>query len=172
MVSTSTATSRMAQQGQDYLGRWTYALLATKQDSMICFVTAYKPCQTSISTTGPWTVHRQQWVSLRTAGTTNPNPRDQFDQDLLQFLQDMIQQGHRIVLMGDFNGCKQSSIFTKLYDLGLRDAIHDRHYNLPSFRSYSHGTKVIDYFLCSSSLLPFITTSTYEPFGYSSSSDH
>ena len=172
MLSKNTITRRIAQQGQDSLGRWVYALLATQQDSMICVITAYKPCSASISA-GPWTVRCQQWLCLCDSGHTSPNPREQFDTNLTQFIQSMINKGHQIILAGDFNSSRETSpLFTQLCNMGLRDAIHNRHFQLPPFRSYSRGNKVIDFVLCSSSLVSFIQRSSYEPFGFSMTSDH
>ena len=56
--------------------------------------------------------------------------------------------------------------------MGLRDMVSDRHRNLPNFRTYFRGTTAIDYGLCSMSLLPHITLSTYEPFSTTTHSDH
>ena len=49
--------------------------------------------------------------------------------------------------------------------------ISSRHRNLPKFRTCNKGNNVIDA-LCSSSLLSCIHTSTYEPFMFTTSSDH
>ena len=47
-----------------------------------------------------------------------------------------------------------------------------RHYNTPPFRSCNKGNNVIDYALCSQSLLSSITSSAYEPFMLNTMSDH
>ena len=173
MIVQRTVQCRINKQGSDELGRWTYIQLATKQDSMIYIVTIYKPCKSSFNHAGPMTVFRQQWTILRANGIRSPNPRSQFDQDLLEFVQQILSEGHRIIIIGDFNENREnSSLMQQLYQLGLRDTIFDRHNNLPKFRSCKRGTNIIDYCLCSTSLLQHITLSHYEPFGLNIDSDH
>ena len=50
--------------------------------------------------------------------------------------------------------------------------IQDRHQYLPHFRTCTKGGNKIDYGMCSMSLLPYITSSTYEPFHLGIRSDH
>ena len=137
LITTSSPTSRITKQGSDHMGRWSYVLLATKQSHMICIVTLYRPCKQNYNTAGPFTVHRQQWTLLREQGILNPLPRDQFDQDLINFIQEQQSQGHHLIISGDFNGTKSSTpLFEQLYHVGLRDVVADRHFDLPSFRTY------------------------------------
>ena len=164
---------RITEQGNDKLGRWTYVKLATKDKNMIYVITIYKPCKNTTTKAGPSTVFQQQWTILRTNGQTIPNPRKQFDKDLLQFLRKIQEQEDRIILVGDFNEKKEKSpLFQSLYRMGLRDAIADHHQQLPSFRTCTKGNNVIDYCMCSISILPHITRSTYEPFQLRTNSDH
>ena len=173
MIVQRTVQCRINQQGSDELGRWTYIRLATRRESMIYIITIYKPCKTSFNQAGPMTVFRQQWTILRANGILSPNPRSQFDQDLLEFAQSILSEGHRIVIIGDFNETREkSTLIQELYQLGLRDAIYDRHNLIPRFRSCKKGTNVIDHCLCSMSLLQHITLSHYEPFGLNIDSDH
>ena len=50
--------------------------------------------------------------------------------------------------------------------------IHDRHHNMPKFRSCTKGTNIIDYAYCSASIVRHITASTYKPFYLNVDSDH
>ena len=119
------------------------------------------------------TVFRQQWTELRKQGQVNPNPRNQFDRDLLAFLHSIHQQGHRMILLGDFNETtEKSTLLQQLHRFGLYDMIHDRHHNLPMFRSCQKGRNTIDYAFCSMSILRTIIASAYEPFHLNSTSDH
>ena len=172
-IIAKTLHSRITEQGQDYLGRWTYARLATKDFNMIYIITVYKPCKTTLQQAGPMTVFRQQWTELRARGLTNPNPRKQFDKDLLAFLQSIHQQGHRMILLGDLNETTNNSkLIQQFKKYGLYDMIKDRHDNLPNFRSCLKGGNTIDYAFCSISFLRSITASVYEPFYLHSNSDH
>lgn len=172
-ISTKDINCRVTKQYADPMGRWTYVSLATKKSSFVTILTVYKPCRTTIEQAGPMTVFRQQWLHLRQQGHINPNPRDQFDSDLLQLITTLQDQQHRIIMAGDFNETFSSSVLLQtFYSMGLRDAVSTRHPNLPPFRTYNRGTQVIDYVLVSAELLPFITTSSYEPFNLHMTSDH
>ena len=140
---------------------------------MIYIITVYKPCKTTLQQAGPMTVFRQQWTELRARGLTNPNPRKQFDKDLLAFLQSIHQQGHRMILLGDLNETTNNSkLIQQFKKYGLYDMIKDRHDNLPNFRSCLKGGNTIDYAFCSISIPRSVTASTYEPFYLHSNSDH
>ena len=169
----NTIHSRVNLHGSDELGRWQYARLATRSNAMIYIVTIYKPCKHSLKQAGPMTVFRQHWTILRGQGQQNPKPRQQFDDDLITFLSKITQDGNQIILVGDFNDIKNNSkLFPRLYSIGLRDMINDRHSNLPPFRSYLRGSNTIDYAMCSLSILRHIESSTYEPFKLHTNSDH
>ena len=172
-ILTRTIHGRITSQQQDELGRWTVVSLATKRSNLVYIITAYKPCKATLAQAGPLTVLRQQWTILRNKGIRNPNPRKQFDIDLTKMIASIMEKGHQVILFGDFNETKdQSDLFQSLYNLGLRDMVDNRHRNLPKFRSYARGNQVIDYGLCSLSLLPLINLSTYEPFRTNTNSDH
>ena len=172
-IIAKTIRGRITEQGQDAMGRWTYIRLATKQSSMIYIITAYKPCKTTLNQAGPFTVFRQQWTEMRNKGITNPQPRKQFDKDLLNFIHTIQQQHHRIILVGDFNEpSTNSELLKQLHQLRLRDMIRQRHPQLPRFRSCNKGGNIIDFAFCSLSLLPSVLDSTYEPFMLNVNSDH
>ena len=165
--------SRVNHQGYDELGRWQYVRIATKTEAMIYIITIYKPCKHTLKQAGPMTVFRQQWTILRGKGHNTPQPRKQFDDDLIKFLSQIQGEGHQIILVGDFNDHKNNSrLFPRLYSLGLRDMINDRHTNLPTYRSYLRGSNTIDYAMCSLPLMQFIESSLYEPFKLHTDSDH
>ena len=173
MIITNSTQGRITQQGSDTLGRWAYVRLATKRDNMIYIIVAYKPCKSTLRQSGPTTFFRQQWISLRNQGNLNPQPRNQFDKDLLKFVEEITNQGHRCILVGDFNETRTTSkLFPKLLQLGLRDAVLHRHSPTPPFRSCNRGTNTIDFAFCSVSLLPSLTAATYEPFQLNIASDH
>ena len=58
-------SGRICEKGSDPdgLGRWTYATLQGKANAKVTIVTAYQVCDDNISTTGPNTAYRQQWVA-------------------------------------------------------------------------------------------------------------
>ena len=171
-ITSRTTQGRITMQGSDELGRWTYVGLATKDKNMIFIITAYKPCQPS-SKPGPLTVHSQQWSMLRAKNIEYPNPRQEFNKDFIAFVEELQSKSHRIIIVGDFNETRESStLLQSLYHMGIRDMVASRHTNMPPFRSCNKGQNIIDYALCSSTLLPLIRASTYEPFMLNTTSDH
>ena len=171
-IATSSIQSRINLHGSDRFGRWTYMGLVTKAQGMIVIITVYKPCKNN-ATSGPLTVYRQQWTMLRQSDIDHPDPRKQFDDDFLKFIRQLQLQSHRIIIIGDFNETRnRSKLFQSLSSLGLQDMVFSRHENIPPFRSCSRGNNVIDYALCSSSLCPYIQASAYEPFMFTTTSDH
>ena len=171
-IVSSSIQGRISQQGSDRYGRWTYVGLATRSQSMIFIITVYKPCKSSHQT-GSLTVYKQQWTMMREEQVDYPEPRKQFDDDLLDFLQQLQHHSHRLIIVGDFNETRtHSKLFQNLYSMGLRDMVQSRHTNIPKFRSCNKGLNVIDYALCSLSILPYIQISTYEPFMLNTISDH
>ena len=112
-------------------------------------------------------------LSKTAQGDTNPKPRHQFDIDFLKFIILIQQQGHRIIIIGDFNKTiEKSKLLQNLQKLWLMDMIQNPHHNTPKFRTCLKGTNIIDYALCSLSVLRHITASTYEPFYFNVDSDH
>ena len=171
-IITNTIHGRITTQGSDRLGRWTYVGLATKANSMIFVITIYKPCKNNPNS-GPLTVFKQQWSMLRQENKDFPDPRRQFDSDLIDFIEELQEKSHRIIIVGDFNETRnRSKLFQTLHSMGLKDMIYSRHTNIPQIRSCNKGNNVIDYALCSTSLLASIHASMYEPFMLNTPSDH
>ena len=171
-IIANTIHSRITTQGSDKFGRWTFVGLSTKHRSMIFIITAYKPCKNNHQS-GPFTVYNQQWTMLRALNIPQPEPRRQFDEDFVHFLQQLREKSHRLIVLGDFNEPNnQSKLLQEIRRMGLVDMVSSRHYNIPSFRSCNKGTNVIDYAFCSSSLLSSLQSSMYEPFMFTTTSDH
>ena len=83
-IITKSTHGRITSQGHDRLGRWTYTGLATQNKSIIFVITVYKPCKDHTNS-GPSTVYNQQWSMLRLNDVQQPDPRQQFDKDFLEF---------------------------------------------------------------------------------------
>ena len=171
-IITNTIHGRITTQGSNWLGRWTYVGLATKASNMIFVITVYKPCKNNPNS-GPLTVFKQQWTMLRHENKDSPDPRRQFDSDLIDFIEELQEKCHRIIIVGDFNETRnRSKLFQTLHSMGLKDMIYSCHNNIPQIRSCNKGNNVIDYALCSTSLLASIHASMYEPFMLNTPSDH
>ena len=171
-IITNSTNGRVTTQGVDRLGRWTYVGLATKNKSIIFIITLYKPCKHN-QNSGPLTVYKQQWTMLRQQNIERLDPRQQFDNDLINFIEQLQQKSNRIIVVGDFNETQQrSKLFQTLQRMGLKDMIFSRHDNVPNIRSCNKGCNVIDHALCSSCLISSIQASMYEPFMLHTLSDH
>ena len=171
-IITNTINSRITIQGSDRFGRWTYVGLATKHKTMIFIITTYKPCKNHARSRHS-TVYNQQWTMMRNEDMEQPEPRKQFDEDFVKFIQSLQEKAHRMIIVGDFNETRnKSKLLRELQSMGLIDVISSRHANTPPFRSCNKGNNIIDHAICSHSLLSSITSSSYEPFLLNTTSDH
>jgi hypothetical protein len=121
--------ARISEHGQDPrgLGRWSYQKISSTRKSII-FVTAYRPCVSQ----GPSTSWMQQWILLRESGYKQPNPIQQFYDNLEEFLTKCKTSGSKIVLMIDANksiGDKPGGLTTILGRLELADLVRCNHPN-------------------------------------------
>ena len=110
-------------------------------------------CKTSISSTGPTTAFRQQYSILRAQGITNPNPRQQFIDDLSSFLEHYQSLGDRILLLGDFNTDLDSpsdsrSLRNMLHQLQLSDLLTHHHPSLEPTSTRLRGHRIDSIFGC------------------------
>lgn len=140
-------TARINGRGSDKMGRFCWYTLQGKRDEGVLIIVAYRVCQEKGNNPGPMTSYQQQYVALREAGVSDPNPRKQILTDLRLLIQEKREKGYRPILMIDANGDYTSGDDTGLkgfiMDAGLSDPYHDR-FPEPT-RTYIHGTKRIDY---------------------------
>ena len=103
--SNGAVQNRLIESGSDptSMGRWSWQTFRGQDNIKICFITAYRVCQQSITTAGEFTSFRQQWLDLRQRGHENPNPRQQFLRDLQVVILDFTLQGYDICLGTDAN---------------------------------------------------------------------
>ena len=100
---------------------------------MIFIVTVYKPYKNHLGS-GPFTVYNQQWTMMRHNNIKQPEPRKQFDADLLQFIQKLQANSHRLIIVGDFNETHhKSKVLQESNNMGLVDTVMSRHYNTLPF---------------------------------------
>jgi len=84
-------------------GRWSVTHLNLPRNQTLTIICCYQVCDQTISQVGPRTAYSQQWSLLRQQGQHNPHPRKQFYLDLDRMLTRFHQQGHQLILAGDFN---------------------------------------------------------------------
>ena len=156
------------------LGRWSVIHMTLPRNQILTIVCCYQVCDQHLSQVGPKTAFSQQWSLLCQQGQHNPHPRKQFYLDLDRMLSRFHQQGHQLLLAGDFNstlGDDPTGLDRILHKFNLVDPILHQH-GTYSTTTYSCGTKCIDYILISCSLLPALRQSGIPSFDSIMSSDH
>ena len=156
------------------LGRWSGFSLVSSNNRQLHIITAYRPCQHSISNAGDETAYAQQFRILRTASHSSPEPRQQFLTDLGQQLQQWSSSSHDIILMMDGNESisNQGPLHRFVTQHNLIDAIASKHGpHAPT--TYSRGRQCIDYLFITPRLAPTIHKCGILPFaGPITISDH
>ena len=160
--------------GGDPMGRWSYLHLRRKDSSPVTIISAYQVCPRPTNVIGN-TAYHQQLRSLQGMGRHHTHPRQAFIQDLGTFIAALQNQGHDIILGGDFNESledKHSGILKLLTSHGLVDPFLHRHPNSPGFGTHMMGHRRIDMILLSARLLRTVRKIGYAPYHYSTLSDH
>lgn len=166
--------------------------LQGKNSQRLTVLSAYRVCDqaplpTSINT-GPGTdkartAHTQQLQVYREDGLPNARPRHLFLQDLRALIQEKFAEpGHELLIGIDANedwsdgvnkhGVSASSFQAVMASCGMHDVIAHCNNQAPSPSTIQGKTKVIDYILCSSGVLPHIRHATILPRNETFQSDH
>jgi hypothetical protein len=90
------------------LGRWSYMTLTGSHDKLITIITAYRVCNTTLSSTGEKTAYKQQFRLLSSRWreqnlNSTPDPHRQFIVDLQSWIGSLVDQQHKIILALDNN---------------------------------------------------------------------
>ena len=173
-----TWTTRIIDRGQDSgLGRWSFVTLQGRHANKITLITAYRVCNQTIDHTGDKTAFIQQWVLLRETGIHKPNPRKAFMTDLTQYIKELREANHSIILFIDANESRhgrEGSIPTFLQATGLTDILYGKFatdtHQPPA--TYKRGTNCIDYAFVTPEVIPFIKACGYTAFDEVTPSDH
>lgn len=132
----------MTQSGKDKLGRWTWMKLQGKNSRIVTIVSVYRP----VVSKEPGSVFNQQLQHFQSQSTRDTfgkitNPRDQFWIDLHVILKDFYDKGEKIILGMDCNeDVRNTTIRTFFNKIGMREAITNKHHQVPEtyFRNYSN----------------------------------
>jgi hypothetical protein len=157
------------------LGRWSFIQLYGKQGKSLVIITAYWVCHGHIGTSGASTAFHQQWHLLRLAGTKRPNPRKRFITDLITEIKTWQHAGADIILGGDFNeqlGETPDGLSHLVTMCGLADIHASNHGTQDEPRTYSRGSKRLDYMLLSPRILDYVDISGIDPFHSVIQTDH
>ena len=124
---------RIVDSGSDELGRWSWQKMLGKSGKIILIISAYRVSQTSLP--GPTTAYAQQYQMLLDKDKTNPQPKTQFIQDLIPFIQQAKERQEQIILALDANEeilsedqqCPKHSISHLIQVTGLQDVYTTQH---------------------------------------------
>ena len=104
-LTSGNVSGRVIRSGSDKMGRWSYQYLTCKENRCIVIVTAYQPCKQYLISAGRIksnTVSAQQ-MSMMLLENDDRSPRKAFIDDLEKFIQDVQAEGHKLLIVGDFN---------------------------------------------------------------------
>jgi exonuclease III len=102
------------------------------------------------------------------------HPRQQFCLDLSKYITDLKNNGHLILLMGDFNkmlGANPDGMETVAQAGRLQDLMATR-MGRTNFSTYIRGSTGIDFILASPEVVTACTAAGYDPYNFRFSSDH
>jgi hypothetical protein len=137
-------------QGEDpyAMGRWNYFTIGRKQKQRFTIITAYRTAKRHPSYVGPTTAIAQQDTILKRQGRHNIRTVCAFIQDMGEFLDDLNEKGHDIMLALDAN--KEYTEGFKIQQLasehGLVNMVDHVEYSLSATKPSSN--KTIDFVLC------------------------
>jgi exonuclease III len=112
---------------------------------------------------------------LKQAHQENQCPRDHFCKDLQFLLQDRINSGHEIILMGNFNeelGCLTRGFTKVVTECNLVDVYAAKDGLEEEVPTYARGQKRLDHFLMTPSIASHVICSGAELFNHRFFSDH
>ena len=117
MIMSHKWTSSQMEHKEDRMGRWTWATIRGKHESNTMIISAYRP----VPSGNAGLVKAQQLQYMRTKNIMNIDPIQKYDQDLKELIQEKLLNGHKIILMGDFNIPldETNTLTDMLKDLGL-----------------------------------------------------
>ncbi len=148
-------TGRIFDTGSDSRGikRWAYASLSGKGNKKVTFISAYRVCQQADP--GPKTVSMQEHLLLcEQLDKQIINPRQQFLDDLADFVGMKIGEGHEIILMLDANKDLDESGPWKEFNerCNLYDLMERQKDDNPIPASQEGSTRRIDYIVGTSTV--------------------
>ena len=171
--------SRVSEVYQDKtgLGRWSVIIVKGKGTNKVAIITAYRVGTKSHKSTGAKTATPQQWTVLRAKGVSNPNPRQQFIDDLTEVIKELQTNDHEIVLGLDANEpmSKFNSKIAKLAELTNLIDIHSQQHSIKHGEppgTHKRGTEKIDHILVSPRIAATVDRCGIDAFNTVIHSDH
>jgi hypothetical protein len=158
------------------MARWSGATYRLSPVKKLHMISAYRPCKASIDEKNSLATYTQQYYKLLEDGIQNPDPREQFIEDLLKQIKLRNRTTDDYLIIGlDANEAinNENNGINRLIKEGqlinMYQAIHGE---TPDFPTHINGSKCIDFILCTYNVLPFITKCGYVRFHEALDSDH
>jgi hypothetical protein len=174
IIAQGDSTGRITHTDSNKYGRWSYVLTTGANGSTNIFIIAYQVCRKPTNRTGITAFHQQQ-AAFITEKRTNLNPRHNFRQDLIAFIQLHQRRVHNIILMGDFNEHIQDNhSFLQQVSLqcNLLDIWKQKFPRTPEASTYLRGQRRIDYILITQDISQAVAAIGYEPFHHTLATYH
>jgi hypothetical protein len=160
------------------MGRWTGHKYRLRDGKTLSVITAYRPCQQSITdaTQPSVTVTYQQKLLYTKDKWKYIDPRKIFIQDMIELVQDIENNTYNLcILMWDENESindPSSAVKKLLTETSLVDAFVKVAGDPGQISTYSRGKKLIDFIFTSQALVPYISRVGYLALYESNLSDH
>jgi Reverse transcriptase (RNA-dependent DNA polymerase) len=166
-VTNSPTCYRIIKTGNDpkRYGRWNWILLRGSHDIKVRIITCYRP----VKAQGATSAYQQQVRAINESGSASC-PRQQLLDDLHVQITTWIEEGNKIVFMGDLNeDVRTNSIRLFFQRLGMREIILERH-GTDAPNTFQDGSLPIDAIFATNTINT--TLCGYTEIGWGSKSDH
>jgi hypothetical protein len=142
-------------------GRWSGFKIQGRQQKTLIILSAYRPTRSNDNSDR--TCHSQQWRIMRSQNIENPNPRNQFIDDLTKQINKWKDENCEIIIGIDANeGLKEkNSKIAKLIATTNMEQLIDINDHPETF---TRGSKPIDFILGTSAIKSAVTAGGYLPF--------
>jgi exonuclease III len=148
-IAIGRTSSRIIEHGNDNTGqgRWSWQKFSGKEQRALRVVTVYRPVRNTQNPGSAW--HQQQYYADN--HECQGNPHDRWIGDLQSKIQEWIQQGDSMIVMGDFNeDVRRGNTIRTLKQLGLVDVWQGKE-QPPTFQ---RGSVPIDTILVTPEIYP------------------
>jgi exonuclease III len=175
ILSVASITGRLAGCGHDAWGRWSHQTFRGQQGFQLTVISAYQVVAQSGTSKGQFTAGTQQHSLLLRQRDPITKPRQAFQRDLSDFIQDKRSKGNAILLIGDFNerlGEDPSGLSKIAAQFELVDLLQHHHQHLHEPATYARGHKRLDYALGTINVANAVIACGYEQFNLRFHTDH
>ena len=168
-----TLRSNFIREGRDKYGRWVWQEFGDN-NTITRIYTIYRVINGSMENSGHCTAWSQQRLLLEQDKVTPSNPRKHVLDSLITEIKPIINKGHNLILLGDFNESILSpeNMNEKFSNIGLYNLMSHKlgSTNLP--RTFIRGRDAIDHVWMTRYLVDNTTFAGYAPFDVNYISDH